>query len=363
MRTLDLFAGIGLFSEGLHRAGFETVAACEICPRKRVLLREMVGPDVPIYEDVTALTGERILADVGPVELVAGSPPCTDISTANTQAQGVDGEESRLFFEAARLVRELRPRWVCLENSSALRIRGADRVLDALERAGYSCWPLVVGAEHAGAPHRRLRSWIVAANREGQRRGEGRQGRPDTGDPGQPEQPLPLRPGGDAARAADAQPAREQVGPSGQPWAEDAAHTDGRSQHGSAEHGEASGQSGGNAADAPCCPGHTQHGQREEVRDKLGVSDRYIADPHGTGLAFWQGLAGDHGPQLAALERELGPAIHQWAGGLGRYLQLVDGLPAPVARFVMSACGDAVVCEVVEAIGRGIMAAEREMVA
>ena len=61
-----------------------------------------------------------------------------------------------------RLVEECRPGWVVAENVPALRVRGADRVLAGLEAAGYACWPLVVGAAHAGAPHRRQRVFILA---------------------------------------------------------------------------------------------------------------------------------------------------------------------------------------------------------
>ena len=77
-------------------------------------------------------------------------------------AKGVDGERTGLFFEAIRLVGELRPRWVCLENVPGLRARGYDRIQDALEALDYECRPVVVGAWHAGAPHRRNRVVVVA---------------------------------------------------------------------------------------------------------------------------------------------------------------------------------------------------------
>lgn len=69
-----------------------------------------------------------------------------------------------------RLIAELRPRWVLAENVPALRTRGADEVLSSLEGLGYTCWPLVVGADDVGAPHRRKRVWIVA-NASGRRCG------------------------------------------------------------------------------------------------------------------------------------------------------------------------------------------------
>ena len=65
-----------------------------------------------------------------------------------------------------RLLREIRPRGCAFENSSNLRTRGADRVVAEMEAAGYAVWPLVVGAAHAGASHRRLRSWLVGLRRD-----------------------------------------------------------------------------------------------------------------------------------------------------------------------------------------------------
>lgn len=342
MTVLDLFAGIGLFSEGLHRAGFETVAACELCPRKRVLLKAMLPAGVPIYHDVTELNGAEVLADVGPIHLVAGSPPCTDLSAANSRGQGIDGEASRLYFEATRLVRELRPVWVFLENSPRLRTGGADRVLAELERAGYACWPLVVGAEHAGAPHERKRSFVLA-RREGA----------DTDGQGQYDEPEH----GQMARLA------------GQ---SDDAHGEQQGSIGGLRRG--SGAEFGGVVRATGEGADLEDGRWVQRTGRSSIGDGpQIAlaaqlpgnppDPDGAGLAFWESLAGDHGPQLAALERELGPAIHHWAGGLGRYLRVVNGLPDKVARFVVSACGDAVVVEVIEALGLAILAAETERIA
>jgi DNA (cytosine-5)-methyltransferase 1 len=170
LRVLDLFSGIGGFSLGLQRAGgFETKAFCEIDPFcRRVLARHW--PGVPCYDDVRTLTAERLGADGIAVDVICGGFPCTDISSANAGRQaGIDGEQSGLWWEYARLVREIRPAWVVIENSPDLRTRGGDRVLDELEQGAYACWPLVVGAANAGAPHLRRRTWILAhADRDGE---------------------------------------------------------------------------------------------------------------------------------------------------------------------------------------------------
>lgn len=163
MNVLDLFSGgAGGWTLGLHRAGFRTVAACEVDPDRRAAYSANF-PGVKVYDDVRTLTADRLRADgVGTIEVVAGSPPCQDISEANATGKGIDGERSGLFWEYLRLVRELRPRWALAENVPRLRTRGYDRLHDAMEEAGYTPRPLVVGAWLLGAPHKRDRVWIVA---------------------------------------------------------------------------------------------------------------------------------------------------------------------------------------------------------
>ena len=161
MNVLDLFSGIGGFSLGLERAGCRTVALCEQSAHCRSVLRRH-WPGVPCYDDIHTLSARRLHADgVAHPDLICGGFPCQDVSTAGT-GTGLDGGRSVLWHQMLRLAGECRPAWVVVENVPALRIRGADRVLAGLEAAGYTCWPLVVGAAHAGAPHRRQRLFIVA---------------------------------------------------------------------------------------------------------------------------------------------------------------------------------------------------------
>ncbi|OYX52715.1 MAG: DNA methyltransferase [Sphingomonas sp. 32-66-10] len=162
MRALDLFsAAAGGWSLGLHRAGFVTIAACEIIEWRRILYTEN-NPHVRLYADVRDLTAARLLSDLGMLpDIIVGSPPCQDISSANTKGRGIDGERSGLYLDAVRLVGECRPRWCAFENSANLRTRGADRLLGELEAIGYACEPCVVGADNVGANHVRKRSWLI----------------------------------------------------------------------------------------------------------------------------------------------------------------------------------------------------------
>ena len=165
MQVLDLFsAAAGGWSLGMHRAGFTTIAACEVEAWRRALYSEN-NPGVKVYDDVRTLTADRLLADLGRLpSIVVGSPPCQDISSANTKGKGVEGERSGLYFEAIRIIDEVRARWFALENSANLRTRGADAVIAALEAIGYACWPVVVRAGDVGANHERPRCWLIGCD-------------------------------------------------------------------------------------------------------------------------------------------------------------------------------------------------------
>lgn len=162
LRVLDLFSGAaGGWSLGMHRAGFETAAACEAVDWRRAMFSAN-NPGAKVYDDVRTLTAARLLADLGSLpRIVVGSPPCQGISAANPRGRGIEDARSGLYFEAVRIIREVRPRWFALENSDRLRTRGYDRIAECLEGDGYTCWPLVVGSGHAGASHIRKRSIVV----------------------------------------------------------------------------------------------------------------------------------------------------------------------------------------------------------
>ena len=162
MNELALFAGAGGGILAGHMLGFRCVCAVEIDEyARRVLLARQddgsLGP-FPIWDDIKTFDA---VPWRGIVEVVSGGFPCTDISVAGRGA-GIDGEASGLWAHMARVVRDVRPRLVFVENSPALTTRGLGRVLGDMAALGYDAEWGVLGADDVGAPHRRDRFWIVA---------------------------------------------------------------------------------------------------------------------------------------------------------------------------------------------------------
>ena len=162
MNELALFAGAGGGILGGKLLGWRTVCAVEIEPYARAVLmaRQDDGnlPAFPIWDDVRSFDGRPWR---GVVDIVTGGFPCQDISVAG-EGDGLDGERSGLWREMRRIVGEVGPRYILVENSPALTVRGLGTVLGDLAAMGYDARWGVLGAHHAGAPHKRERIWIVA---------------------------------------------------------------------------------------------------------------------------------------------------------------------------------------------------------
>jgi len=303
IEVLDLFsAAAGGWSLGMHRAGFTTMAACEVEAWRRALYSEN-NPNVKVYDDVRTLTADRLLTDFGRLpSIVVGSPPCQDISSANTKGKGVDGDKSSLFFEAARVIGEVRPRWFALENSDRVRTRGYDRIAAALEVHGYDCWPLVVGIGNAGGSHQRKRAWILGMDADA----ESTQG-----------------------RAA------------GQPWMDpDADRADGAIPR----------PDRGRRCGSEEASGRTSHplgtdADGSELRVECGAGSGW--DEVGKKAV------------VAGLSRVFrGPV---GSADLGSHLRAYDGVPGWLAERCREAYGDAVCPQIPEAIGRAILRTERAL--
>ena len=154
----SLFAGIGGFDLGFERAGFECRWQVEIDNYATKIL-EKHWPKVHRQRDIRECNASNLER----VDCIIGGFPCQDISYAGRGA-GLDGDRSGLFFEAIRLVRELQPRAIVLENVAALLTRGLDRVLGTLAEIGYDAEWHCIPAAAVGAPHIRDRVFVIAVH-------------------------------------------------------------------------------------------------------------------------------------------------------------------------------------------------------
>jgi DNA-cytosine methyltransferase len=209
LNILDLFSGIGGFSLGFESVQvreasvFRTVAFCEIDADAQKVLRKN-WPEVPIFGDVTKLSykngilyfdGKEVLR--ARIDIICGGFPCTDISTAGLQKGLYDEDEIRrlveqgysredaeeeattrsgLWVQYKRLIKEINPRWVVIENVPNLLNLGFGQVLQDLDELGYDAEWEIISARAVGACHLRRRIWIVAyPNGESLRKQSGRE--------------------------------------------------------------------------------------------------------------------------------------------------------------------------------------------
>lgn len=325
--VLDLFSGIGGFSLGLERAGMQTVAFCEIEPYCRAVLAKH-WPGVPVFHDVRTV-GAQSLAGVGAVDVICGGFPCQDISLAGRGA-GIDGERSGLWSEYARIIGEVRPRYIIVENVAALLNRGMERVLGDLAALGFDAEWHCIPASAVGAPHRRDRVWIVAYAENIRRAERGASADAEQGSAAA--QPITRGSGSRGANAPDA---------------------NSESEYGRAVDAEVAGTPQP-LVDADSRRRREQGHVGKEARDA------------GTGQSGDGGqIRLARGQRLAIGPRTLGEWSHAATTGAGWWAtepdvgRVVDGLPARVdRRRRLIALGNAVVPQVVEIIGRAIIAAE-----
>jgi DNA (cytosine-5)-methyltransferase 1 len=220
----------------------------------------------------------------GKVDLVAGGFPCVDVSLAGKGA-GLDAPRSGLWFEFARIVREVEPRYVFVENVPGLVNRGLDRVLGALAELGFDAeWGLFSAAE-VGAPHLRKRLFLLAAH---------------------PERVLlrqqPWRSGGEdgsgeAVASADGTPrsvadADRFVG--------HARRLDHAGEGARGRHADRGGERQNAVADAYGQGQPQPSGSLDEERGRLGHGGESVADDDGAGLSERQGLGGHARAELEA---------------------------------------------------------------
>lgn len=305
LRVIDMFAGIGGFSLGLHRAGrFETVAVAELDAYASKVLA-LRFPNAPNVGDVTT-------AEYPDADIICAGFPCQDISFAGAGA-GLAGARSGLWREVVRAVRMVRPRFTLLENVAALLSRGMGTVLGDLAEVGHDAQWDCIPAGAVGAPHVRDRIWILA----------------------QPQHSYADGIGSHRAEVhleGEAKPAHKQVcisGPLGSLLADSARELRNRRGIGAEQNWRAQPANGGkNVADAERL-GQSGSGQPVVASGPASGEDRQAANVESGGIgSIW------------AVEPNVGRVAH--------------GVPSRVDR--LRCLGNAVVPKIPELIGRAILA-------
>ena len=156
MRIGSLFSGIGGLELGLEMSGLgHTIWQVEQSKFCRSVLAKH-WPDAERYTDVKEVGAHNLSR----VDVICGGFPCQDISSAGKGA-GLSGARSGLWFEYARIIDELRPEWVVVENVASGARRWVDQVSAHLGQLGYETLPIPITAEAVGAPHERARIFII----------------------------------------------------------------------------------------------------------------------------------------------------------------------------------------------------------
>jgi DNA (cytosine-5)-methyltransferase 1 len=222
LKFWSFFSGAGLLDAGFAQAGIEHVLFCESDPWRREMLRKR-WPGVPVLEDIRKLRA----GDAATPDGIAGGFPCKGVSSAGNR-NGFDHPETVLWREMARVVGEVRPTYVVLENvANLLTLKKGlvwQEVLETLATLGFDVVWDCIPAAAVGAPHRRDRVFAVAAHAA--REPERAEDRQADAEPGSGQAwPLPVV-GGHAAAADALRPGLEGRGLQGSVADRDAAAAD-----------------------------------------------------------------------------------------------------------------------------------------
>jgi len=164
----SLFAGVGGFDMGMEQAGWECKFQVEWDKHCQHILNKH-WPDIPKWGDVSTVSG----TEIPPVDCIIFGSPCQDLSVAGKRA-GLQGERSGLFYEAVRIIKEMRhvtngtfPRWAIWENVAGALSSNNGRdfaaVISEMAEAGAVLQEYaLLDAQHFGIPQRRRRVFLVA---------------------------------------------------------------------------------------------------------------------------------------------------------------------------------------------------------
>ena len=168
MKTaIDLFSGCGGLTQGLKTAGFRVLLGCEIRPEAREAYA-MNHSEVKLYPDIRELSGKTIMEEFylnpGDVDLLAACPPCQGFSSIRTRNRDVAPDpRNELIFDVARLVKEILPKTILIENVP--RLLKDERINKFKEMLSdrYEFSEGVLDAQNFSVPQRRKRMILIGA--------------------------------------------------------------------------------------------------------------------------------------------------------------------------------------------------------
>ncbi len=166
LTAIDLFCGAGGLTVGLKRAGFDVVAGVEIDPETAKTYKANHPTTKLLIKDIREITGKEILELTGleKIDFVTGCPPCQGFSKLTDKYRRSD-PRNELVLEMARLIWELMPQMVMMENVPGLAVRGKpllDEFIDRVTSLGYVVNKDVLQMADYGVPQSRRRLVLLA---------------------------------------------------------------------------------------------------------------------------------------------------------------------------------------------------------
>ncbi len=165
---IDLFAGAGGLSCGLEMAGFTPLLANELVEQYANTYQVNHPSTKVIVGDVRQVDERelhRLVDDYGDIDLIAGGPPCQGFSV-NAPVRSLDDPRNHLFKEYLRIVAEIRPKAVIIENVPGIISLGkgtvVEQIYSILNKLGYKVDHKILFAGHYGVPQMRFRTVFIA---------------------------------------------------------------------------------------------------------------------------------------------------------------------------------------------------------
>lgn len=165
MNELGLFAGIGGGILGGKLCGFKTICYVEInkfCQQViRQRIKDGIFEDAPIWDDIKTFDGKSW---AGYVDIITAGFPCQPFSISGKGL--AEKSEKNLWPDTYRIIKEVSPQWIFLENVPALLTKDYfGKILIDLASEGYTCQWECLSAKNIGAKHERNRLWVIGKKR------------------------------------------------------------------------------------------------------------------------------------------------------------------------------------------------------